>query len=127
MRALTPGRVLVIANNRFHNSLAVLLQQGNLKQRLEISKDPLDKLFTVLVLTLKENETTAQDGLRPTAADAVKNPVISRQLSTPVGAACQIVEEVRGSDIAYITTKQIKTDPTRIIDDHKKRQIPRFR
>ena len=128
IRSLSPGRVVVVANKTFRNSLAIILQQSSLRQQTSLSKDPLDKLFTVLILTSKQ--TKADEGnkdLKPTAQDVMTEPRVTRKLLTPDGMGTQVVQEIRGSDISFITTKQIKTDPARVIDDHKKREIPRFR
>eukprot|EP00112_Aurelia_sp_Birch-Aquarium-sp1_P007962 Seg187.3 transcript_id=Seg187.3/GoldUCD/mRNA.D3Y31 product="Helicase SKI2W" protein_id=Seg187.3/GoldUCD/D3Y31 len=128
IRSLSPGRVVVVANKTFRNSLAIVLQQSSLRQQTALSKDPLDKLFTVLVLTSKNSKVDeGSKDLKPTAQDIVTEPRVTRKLFTPDGMGTQVVEEIRGSDVAFITTKQIKTDPARVIDDHKKREIPRFR
>eukprot|EP00794_Sanderia_malayensis_P015879 gene15879-17479_t len=128
LRSLSSGRVVVVCNKEHRNKLAIILQQSSLKQQSSLSKDPLDKLFTVLMMC--DNGPThvhCSSQLVLSAEDVETNPLVTRRLFVPENMASQIVCEVRGSDIAFITSKTIKTDSSRVIDDHNKRQIPRFR
>jgi len=127
-RALSPGRVIIIASTSHRNALAIILLQTSLQNKTALSKDPLDKLFTVLVPVNNSSaihETTEE--MKLASNDKITEPFISRKLATVHGGFTPHVEEIRASDIAFITAKQIKIDPSKIIDDHKKRQIPRFR
>ena len=128
MRALSPGRVVVLSNKMHRNSVGIILQQTSLQQRTSLSKDPLDKLFTVLVAASSCSVNyIATEELKLSADDKVTEPIISRRLAVFDDGFTQKVEVIRASDIAFIAAKQIKIDPSKIIDDHKKRQIPRFR
>lgn len=121
---LAPGRVIVIANKTHRNALGMIL----LNQKTSPSKDPLDKLFTALILTSNSNRGNGTPvEMKPTAEDEITVPFITRKLSVYDGPCTQIVEEIRGSDIVFVVAKKIKTEASIIIDDHKKRQIPRFR
>ena len=127
-RALSPGRVIIVSNETHQNSLAIILQQSSMGQKTSLSKDPLDKLFTVLVLVNQGNQNSVKaDEMKLTAEDKITEPFITRKLANFDGSCTQNVEEIRASDIAFISAKQIKTEPSKIIDDHKKREISRFR
>ena len=87
------------------------------------NKDPLEKLFTVLVLIDKYNSNN--NNFRENPKD--EDPFVSKKLFRPDGPGSQTVVEIRGADISLITSRTAKIDGIRIIDDHKKRQMLRFR
>lgn len=128
LRTLIPGRVVVVSNKVHRNALAIILQPHSLTKKSSLSTDPLDKVFTVLILTNKrgENMNAAQE-MKMTAEDKETDPFITRKILTLDGVCAQLVEEIRASDIAFICNKHIKTEASKIIEDHKKRQLPRFR
>ena len=128
LRALSPGRVIVVSNKVHQNSIGIILQQASLQHKTSLSKDPLDKLFTILVAVGndRQNCDTVEE-MKLSADDKITDPFISRKLAVLDGGFTQKVEEIRASDIAFIAAKQININPSKIIDDHKKRQIPRFR
>jgi len=51
----------------------------------------------------------------------------TKRLFQPEGQCGQVVEEIIAADIEELINKTIKIDPEKIIDNHKKRLIPRFR
>ena len=66
--------------------------------------------------------------------DAVKKeidedvqPFIKRRLSLPEGRCSNRIIQVNGNEISAISVRQMKVDTSKIIDDHKKRMLPRFR
>ena len=127
-RALSPGRIVTIASKRHRNSLGIILLQASLQNKTALSKDPLDKLYTVLVPVNNSSEINeAAEDMKLASDDNITDPFISRKLAAVHSGFTPNVEEIRANDIAFITAKQIKIDPSKIIDDHKKRQIPRFR
>jgi hypothetical protein len=54
-------------------------------------------------------------------------PVIIENLYRPDGACGHEMITVKCDDIRSITTKSLKVNADKIIDDIKKRKIPRFR
>ena len=105
------------------------------------------RIFTVLVITEQNqtengfqnthNEKRAENGVQNTnneneaeteqSDSSFPRPVIANQLFHPEGLCGQKVLEVLADDISSITTKTLKVNAEKIIDDIKKRQMPRFR
>lgn len=54
-------------------------------------------------------------------------PFVKRKLFLPEGRCSHRIRQVNGSEINAITVRQMKVDTGKIIDDHKKRMLPRFR
>lgn len=54
-------------------------------------------------------------------------PFVKRRLFLPEGRCSHSIVQVNGSEISAITVRQMKLDTNKIIDDHKKRMLPRFR
>ena len=54
-------------------------------------------------------------------------PFIKRRLFLPEGRCSNRIIQVNGNEISAISVRQMKVDTSKIIDDHKKRMLPRFR
>ena len=54
-------------------------------------------------------------------------PFIKRRLFLPEGRCSHSVIQVNGNEISAISVRQMKVDTNKIIDDNKKRMLPRFR
>jgi len=54
-------------------------------------------------------------------------PFVKRKLFLPEGRCSHRIVQVTGSEISAISVRQMKVDTSKIIDDHKKRMLPRFR
>ena len=54
-------------------------------------------------------------------------PFIKRRLFLPEGRCSHSIIQVNGNEISAISVRQMKVDTSKIIDDHKKRMLPRFR
>lgn len=54
-------------------------------------------------------------------------PFIKRRLFLPEGRCSHSIIQVDGNEISVISVRQMKVDTGKIIDDHKKRMLPRFR
>ena len=54
-------------------------------------------------------------------------PFVKRRLFLPEGRCSHRIVQVNGSEISAITVRQMKLDTNKIIEDHKKRMLPRFR
>jgi antiviral helicase SKI2 len=109
LKALSPGRVIVLNNDDYRNAAALVLKA---------EAGGKEKSFSVLVLTGEKDEEE-RDNLMPRPVDL--------RLFRPMGACGQTVVTVKGEDISSITNKMCRISADKIIDDHKKRQIPRFR
>ena len=54
-------------------------------------------------------------------------PFFKRRLFLPEGRCSHSIIQVNGNEISAISVRQMKVDTNKIIDDHKKRMLPRFR
>ena len=54
-------------------------------------------------------------------------PFVKRRLFLPEGQCSHCIVHADGSEISAITVRQMKLDTNKIIEDHKKRMLPRFR
>ena len=110
-KVLSPGRVVLIDNNKHNNALGVILQSS-----------AKTKLFNTLIICEKtnceENECEGQSSIKP---------YTSTKLFYPDGPCGHLVDEMRAQDISAICDKTIKINAEGIINDFKKRQIPRFK
>ncbi len=59
--------------------------------------------------------------------NSLPRPVLQRTLFLPEGQCGHEVVELTMKDIGAITTKQLKANCDIILEDWRKRQIPRFR
>ena len=74
---------------------------------------------------LNENSTIPAAAERGVGENV--QPFIKRRLFLPEGRCSHSIIQVDGSEISAISVRQMKVDTSKIIDDHKKRMIPRFR
>ena len=61
------------------------------------------------------------------ACDDEVQPFLKRRLFLPEGRCSHSIVQVNGSEISAITVRQMKLDTNKVIEDHKKRMLPRFR
>lgn len=141
-RALSPGRVITVNTAEHKNALALILQtesvstQGYMTMQSQPVSSPKEKKFQVLVICDAEEHKPVNDDLNenssiPAAAERGVGenvqPFIKRRLFLPEGRCSHSIIQVDGSEISAISVRQMKVDTSKIIDDHKKRMIPRFR
>lgn len=141
-RALSPGRVITINTAVHKNTLAVILQaqnvstQGYSTMQSQPVSSPKERKFQVLVICdAAENKPVNNDmKANSKVPDAVKGdvdddvqPFIKRRLFLPEGRCSNRIIQVNGNEISAISVRQMKVDTSKIIDDHKKRMLPRFR
>jgi len=133
-RALSPGRVVTINTDEHKNALAVILRtenvsaQGYSTVQSQLVSSPKDKKFEVLVICDAEDQKSVNSA--PAGAldmDDDVQPFVKRRLFLPEGRCSHSIVQVNGSEISAITVRQVKLDTNRIIEDHKKRMLPRFR
>ncbi|XP_071097227.1 superkiller complex protein 2-like [Haliotis cracherodii] len=115
IKALSAGRVVVIDNSSHRNTLGVVLQSSMGQNN--------DRIFTVLIVCEKHYSEAAQNDKHSAEA----SPILSRQLFQPEGPCWHDVVKVKGEEISVVTTKTLKVDPTKIINDVQKRQQLRFK
>lgn len=113
LKDLTPGRVFLITYKYHVNKLAVLL---NVTSRTHVTYD-------VLVLT---DATDQQDDI------SVDNwykmiSLMKEDYYRPVGVIGHEVLTIHSNDIMKICKKSFKIDADLVLNDWKKRQIPRFK
>ena len=86
------------------------------------------KLFIVLFIT-ENNDFKTTKGTEVGVPDMDKDvqPFVKRRLFLPEGRCSHKIVQVNGNAITAISVRQMKVDTSKIIDDHKKRMLPRFR
>ncbi|XP_057289644.1 SKI2 subunit of superkiller complex protein-like [Hydractinia symbiolongicarpus] len=127
IKCMTPGRVVVVSNGKHRNALGVVLMDGGLESKFSSSssvKEPLQRVYTVLILCNKDHE---QETVVTTGEKSHKEMFLSNKLFLPQEQSGQIVEEIAVADIESIINRLLKIDFAKIIDNHKKRLIPRFK
>ncbi|XP_074623537.1 superkiller complex protein 2-like [Acropora palmata] len=139
-RALSRGRVVTINTSEHRNALAVILQaenppnQGYPTMHSRPVSSPKERHFLVLVICDAQEQTPSSDedsvskpGV-PSAgmADEIQ-PFLKTKLFLPERRCSHSVTRVNGTEISAISVRQLKLDTSKIIDDHKKRMLPRFR
>src|SRR6218665_891703 len=126
LKVLSPGRVVVLNTGVHGNAVAVVLQQGLPSKK--------DKTFKVMVICQRSSDD--EDQPAKTVNDASADNCdwmgfglhfVGGHLFHPVGHCGQAVLEVGMNSITSITSKVLKINAERIIDDVKKREMPRFR
>ena len=123
LKALSPGRVVTIYTNSYHYSLALILQQHSSKSAT--------RTFTVLMLCNAGDESEDRARALVDTSQGQYKAVMPylplEELFKPVGEVKHAVVTLDGQLIVSITEEMLKTELAKIIDDYKKRQIPRFR
>lgn len=127
IKALSPGRIVVIDTNKHRNTLGVVLQSGSATAKT--------RTFTTLVLS--EQKVNTQNGPQcettHSSSDDAKldsdlpRAVVEDKLFYPEGPSSHELLEVTADNISVITTKTLKVAGDKITEECKKRQIPRFR
>ena len=119
IKALGPGRIIIVDNNTFKNSLGVILQTSSASSK--------ERTFTALVICeqVSGKETAASKHCGSDVIDP--RSVTDIRLFRPEGQCGHRVVTLKAEDISVITIRTLKITAERIIDDFKKRQQPRFR
>ena len=125
IKALGAGRVVVIDTEKHKNTLGVVLQTGTATAKT--------RKFTTLVLC--EQKPNMENGpysdLGSSEADkqdlTLPRPVTVTNLFHPEGPCGHEMLELIADNISVITVKTLKIAGDKIVDECKKRQIPRFR
>ena len=139
---MIPGRLVIVKNQHHSNSLAMILQVGSLSYSNKFttqSDNPLEKIYVALILcdksyekqslldTFKQDDRNTHELANDKDIEHVYNTFLLKDIFKPNGQSGQVVEEVFAADISEILNKMLKLEYDKIIDNHKKRLIPRFR
>ena len=146
-KVLTPGRLITVSNGNHENAVAAIVCTGGLHTSSKLTTkvntgNCLEKLYVVLVLCSKSYEDQKQfesykqdfkvkEKTGPQNTEQAKcyhlEQFLSKSLFQPSERSGQVIEEIMAADIREILDKCLKLDSAKIIDNHKKRLIPRFR
>ncbi|KAF4013509.1 hypothetical protein G4228_004663 [Cervus hanglu yarkandensis] len=118
LKSLSAGRVVVVKNQEHHNALGVILQ---------VSSDSTSRVFTALVLCDKPVSEDPRE--RGPASPDVPYPddLVGFKLFLPEGPCDHTVAKLQPGDVAAITTKVLRLNGDKIMEDFSKRQQPKFK
>lgn len=120
LKSLSPGRVVIIYTHRHRYSLAVVLQQSTKKT---------GRSFTVLMLCNggEDTEEVANSIVDIKLYQSVNPHESMKELFRPDGPVRHMVVEVDGLLLENITGDVLSVEPSKVMEDYRRRQIPRFR
>lgn len=118
LKSLATGRVVVVQNQEYHNALGVILQ---------VSSNSASRVFTTLVLCDKPMCEDPQE--RGLASSDVPYPddLVGFKLFLPEGPCDHTVAKLQPGDVAAITTKVLRVNGEKILEDFSKKQQPKFK
>ncbi|KAM5287211.1 superkiller complex protein 2 isoform 2-T2 [Hipposideros larvatus] len=118
LKSLATGRVVVVQNQEHHNALGVILQ---------VSSNSASRVFTTLVLCDKPMCEDPQE--RGLASSDVPYPddLVGFKLFLPEGPCDHTVAKLQPGDVAAITTKVLRVNGEKILEDFSKKQQPKFK
>ncbi|XP_052720162.1 helicase SKI2W-like [Crassostrea angulata] len=117
IKALTAGRVIVISNSFHSNQLGIILNSTMAANN--------ERVFTCLVLCDKNKSVKSQTEKVPGSEEVT--PVTNTDLFLPEAPCGHDLVQVKAKDISMVTVKSIRVEANKIMDDIKKRQMPRFK
>lgn len=118
LKSLSTGRVVVVQNQEHHNALGVILQ---------VSSNSTSRVFTTLVLC--DKHTCEDPQARGSASPDVPYPddLVGFKLFLPEGPCDHTVAKLQPGDVAAITTKVLRVNAEKILEDFSKKQQPKFK
>ncbi|XP_057554719.1 SKI2 subunit of superkiller complex protein isoform X6 [Hippopotamus amphibius kiboko] len=118
LKSLSAGRVVVVKNQEHHNALGVILQ---------VSSNSTSRVFTTLVLCDKPMSEAPQE--RGPASSDVPYPddLVGFKLFLPEGPCDHTVGKLQPGNVAAITTKVLRLNGEKILEDFSRRQQPKFK
>lgn len=129
LKMLSAGRVVVVNTVSHRNSLGVILGSVLPSKR--------DRTFKILVICEQKRELpfgSSDDSVRKDAAPVTNSDWLGLELHflgnkyfRPTGPCGQEVIEVGLKQITYVSSKLLKINAEKIIEDVRKREMPRFR
>uniref|UniRef100_A0A2K6TTI4 Superkiller complex protein 2 n=1 Tax=Saimiri boliviensis boliviensis TaxID=39432 RepID=A0A2K6TTI4_SAIBB len=118
LKSLSAGRVVIVKNEEHHNALGVILQ---------VSSNSTSRVFTTLVLCDKSLSKDQQDSGPATPDVPYPDDLVGFKLFLPEGPCDHTVIKLQPRDIAAITTKVLRVNGEKILEDFSKRQQPKFK
>lgn len=118
LKSLSAGRVVVVKNQEHHNALGVILQ---------VSSNSTSRVFTTLVLCDKPLSQDPQDRGPATPEVPYPDDLVGFKLFLPEGPCEHTVVKLQPGDMAAITTKVLRVNGEKILEDFSKRQQPKFK
>ncbi|XP_045397690.1 helicase SKI2W isoform X1 [Lemur catta] len=118
LKSLSVGRVVVVKNQEHHSTLGVILQ---------VSSNSISRVFTTLVLCDKPESQDPQDGGPATPDVPHPDDLVGFKLFLPEGPCNHTVTKLQPGDVAAITTKVLRVNGEKILEDFSKRQQPKFK
>ncbi|XP_024104012.2 superkiller complex protein 2 isoform X2 [Pongo abelii] len=118
LKSLSAGRVVVVKNQEHHNALGVILQ---------VSSNSTSRVFTTLVLCDKPLSQDPQDRGPATSEVPYPDDLVGFKLFLPEGPCDHTVVKLQPGDMAAITTKVLRVNGEKILEDFSKRQQPKFK
>uniref|UniRef100_A0A2K5QMN5 Superkiller complex protein 2 n=1 Tax=Cebus imitator TaxID=2715852 RepID=A0A2K5QMN5_CEBIM len=118
LKSLSAGRVVVVKNQEHHNALGVILQ---------VSSNSTSRVFTTLVLCDKPLSKDPQDRGPATPDVPYPDDLVGFKLFLPEGPCDHTVIKLQPGDIAAITTKVLRVNGEKILEDFSKRQQLKFK
>ncbi|XP_068780020.1 superkiller complex protein 2 isoform X2 [Struthio camelus] len=119
LKALAPGRVVVVNTPAHRNALGLILQ---------VSSDGPNRTFTALVLCEKPPEEGGPPAPGSPPPDApYPEDLLHTKLFVPEGPCGHALEKLLPGDIAAITARTLRLNPERVLADARRRPAPRSR
>ncbi|XP_078490119.1 superkiller complex protein 2-like [Ciona intestinalis] len=109
-KLIHPGRIVVLSCSPYQQHLAVTLK---------VNTSRVEKYFTVMVLTEKDPPKSDINCWDP-------RYIMGQLLTVPGSTPCEKLLDITIDDILVITNKKLKIQSDRIVEDCKRREIPRF-
>ena len=113
-KSLTPGRLVIFNHGSYINSLGVILNMDTKSKQ---------RSFTALICKSEESPDVAVDARKNLFLSLVDQRVRMNDVMSNLHGIISLSDE----NIVHITNKSIKIEPDKIINDIKKREIPRFK
>ncbi|KAM9234586.1 superkiller complex protein 2 isoform 1-T1 [Dugong dugon] len=118
LKSLSAGRVVVVKNQEHHNALGVILQ---------VSSNSTSRVFTTLVLCDKPTSEDPQDKGPATPDVPFPDDLVGFKLFLPEGPCDHVMAKLQPGDVAAITTKVLRVNGEKILEDFNRRQQPKFK
>ncbi|XP_073080701.1 superkiller complex protein 2 isoform X5 [Manis javanica] len=118
LKSLSVGRVVVVKNQEHHSALGVILQ---------VSSNSTSRVFTTLILCDKPVSEHPQERGPATPHVPYPDDLVGFKLLLPEGPCDHTVAKLQPGDVAAITTKVLRVNGEKILEDFSKRQQPKFK
>ncbi|PIK60838.1 putative helicase SKI2W [Apostichopus japonicus] len=117
IKHLAPGRVIIVKNSKHNSALGVVLKSPSGMKK---------KFVTSLVICEENSNASGDDKQNGPSNESHVQPIKKEALFHPEGPCGHVIEDLEAEDILGITHNKITIKPDAIIDNYKKRKLPRF-